>query len=79
MSNGLSKNFGIAEEMGLGSDDSEILHNVLELSNKKVKESMVPRIEIEAVEKKTSIVEVSHYLLVRVTQSYPYIMNPLMT
>ena len=37
----------------LDQDDSEILHNVLELSNKRVKESMVPRIEIEAVEKGT--------------------------
>ena len=47
----------------LNQDDSEILHNVLELSNKKVKESMVPRIEIEAVEKKTSIVEVSQLFI----------------
>ena len=47
----------------LDQDDSEILHNVLELSNKKVKESMVPRIEIEAVEKKTSIVEVSQLFI----------------
>ena len=47
----------------LDQDESEILHNVLELSNKKVKESMVPRIEIEAVEKKTSIVEVSQLFI----------------
>ncbi|MBU94417.1 MAG: hypothetical protein CL669_02355 [Balneola sp.] len=47
----------------LDQDDSEILHNVLELSNKKVKDSMVPRIEIEAVEKKTSIVEVSQLFI----------------
>ena len=39
-------------------DDSEILHNVLELSNKRVKDSMIPRIEIEAVEKDAPIEEV---------------------
>jgi len=39
----------------LDQEDSEILHNVLELSNKRVKESMVPRIDIEAVEKGNSI------------------------
>lgn len=47
----------------LDQEDSEILHNVLELSNKRVKESMVPRIEIEAVEKKTSIEEVSQLFI----------------
>jgi putative hemolysin len=36
-------------------DDSEILHNVLELSNKRVRETMVPRTEIVAVEKRASI------------------------
>lgn len=35
----------------IDEDDSEILHNVLELSNKRVKDSMIPRIDIEAVEK----------------------------
>jgi len=39
----------------IDQDDSEILHNVLELSTKRVKDSMIPRIEIEAVDKKTSI------------------------
>ncbi|MFP8487948.1 hemolysin family protein [Gracilimonas sp. Q87] len=39
----------------IDEDDSEILHNVLELSNKRVKDSMIPRIEIEAVEKDTPI------------------------
>lgn len=42
----------------LDEDDSEILHNVLELSNKRVRESMIPRIEIEAIEKDTSIEDV---------------------
>ncbi len=42
----------------IDEDDSEILHNVLELSNKRVKDSMIPRIEIRAVEKETPIEEV---------------------
>lgn len=42
----------------IDEDDSEILHNVLELSNKRVKDSMIPRIEIEAVEKEAPIEEV---------------------
>ncbi|MDR9418551.1 hemolysin family protein [Gracilimonas sp.] len=42
----------------IDEDDSEILHNVLELSSKRVKDSMIPRIEIEAVEKDTPIEEV---------------------
>ncbi len=41
----------------LDRDDSEILHNVLELSNMRVKESMIPRTDIVAVEKSTSIEE----------------------
>lgn len=41
----------------LDREDSEILHNVLELSNKRVKESMIPRTDIVAVEKNTSIDE----------------------
>lgn len=39
----------------LDEDDSTILHNVLELSNKRVKESMIPRTEIEAIDKDSSI------------------------
>ncbi|MDX1590542.1 MAG: hemolysin family protein [Balneolaceae bacterium] len=39
----------------IDEEDSTILHNVLELSNKRVKETMVPRTEIIAVEKNTSI------------------------
>lgn len=42
----------------IDEDDSEILHNVLELSNKRVKDSMIPRIEIEEVEKEALIEEV---------------------
>lgn len=41
----------------LDREDSEILHNVLELSNKRVKESMIPRTDIVAVEKNTSVDE----------------------
>ncbi|SMO95449.1 hemolysin family protein [Gracilimonas mengyeensis] len=42
----------------IDEDDSEILHNVLELSSKRVKDSMIPRIEIQAVEKDAPIPEV---------------------
>ena len=42
----------------LDQDDSEILHNVLELSKKRVKESMIPRTDIVAIEKNTEISEV---------------------
>ncbi|MEX0609854.1 MAG: hemolysin family protein [Balneolaceae bacterium] len=42
----------------IDEDDSAILHNVLELSNKRVKESMIPRIDIEAVEKETPMDDV---------------------
>lgn len=36
-------------------DDSEILHNVLELSNKRVRETMVPRTEIVAIDRNSTI------------------------
>lgn len=39
-------------------DDSEILTNVLKLSSKRVRDSMIPRTEIVAVEKSTSLQEV---------------------
>lgn len=39
-------------------EDSEILHNVLELSGKRVKESMIPRTEIEAVDEHATLQEV---------------------
>lgn len=49
-------------EEGVGTDidreDSEILTNVLELSSKRVKDSMIPRTEIVAVEKHASLDEV---------------------
>lgn len=38
-------------------DDSELLHNVLELSNKRVRETMVPRTEIVAVDKNATVEE----------------------
>lgn len=41
----------------LDKDDSELLHNVLELSNKRVKESMIPRTDMVGIEKNTSIEE----------------------
>ncbi|MGM0588200.1 MAG: hemolysin family protein [Bacteroidota bacterium] len=41
----------------LDKEDSELLHNVLELSSKRVKESMIPRTEIVAIEKSTSVEE----------------------
>jgi CBS domain containing-hemolysin-like protein len=42
----------------LDKEDSEILSNVLELSSKRVKESMIPRTDIVAIEKNTSVDEV---------------------
>lgn len=36
-------------------DDSQILHNVLELSNKRVKDTMVPRTEIVAIDQSSSL------------------------
>jgi putative hemolysin len=41
----------------LDKEDSELLHNVLELSSKRVKESMIPRTDIVAIEKHTPIEE----------------------
>lgn len=38
-------------------DDTQILHNVLELSNKRVKDTMVPRTEMVAVDKGATIEE----------------------
>jgi len=39
-------------------DDSQILHNVLELSNKRVKETMVPRTEMVAVDQNATLDEI---------------------
>jgi len=47
----------------LDEDDSEILQNVLELSNKRVKDSMIPRIEIQAVERNTAVDEALDLLI----------------
>jgi len=47
----------------IDEDDSEILHNVLELSNMRVKESMIPRIEIEAVDKSTPVEDVLNTMI----------------
>lgn len=44
----------------LDQEDSEILHNVLELSNKRVKDTMVPRTEIVAVEKNSTLEELQN-------------------
>ncbi len=50
------------KDMGGGEDfdqdDSQILHNVLELSNKRVKDTMVPRTEIVAIDQSASLEEV---------------------
>jgi CBS domain containing-hemolysin-like protein len=42
----------------LDQDDSQILHNVLELSNKRVKETMVPRTEMVAVDQNATLEEI---------------------
>jgi len=47
----------------LDEDDSEILQNVLELSNMRVKASMIPRIEIQAVERNTPVNEALDLLI----------------
>ncbi|MEO1021406.1 MAG: hemolysin family protein [Bacteroidota bacterium] len=47
----------------IDEEDSEILHNVLELSNKRVKESMIPRIDINAVERSASIEDARDVLI----------------
>ena len=49
------KESGGSEE--IDEDDTEILQNVLELSNMRVKESMIPRIDIQAVERNTPVEE----------------------
>lgn len=43
----------------INQDDSELLQNVLKLSNKRVRETMVPRTEIVAVEKNASVEELN--------------------
>jgi putative hemolysin len=52
------REIGSSGETDFDEDDSEILNNVLELSNKRVRESMIPRTEISAVEIGSDIDEV---------------------
>ena len=47
----------------IDEEDSEILQNVLELSNMRVKDSMIPRTEMEAVERNTPVSEVLELLI----------------
>ncbi len=47
----------------IDQDDSEILHNVLELSNKRVRETMVPRTEIVAIDKNASLEELKNMFI----------------
>ncbi len=54
----LLRELGESEESEIDRDDSEILTNVLKLSNKRVRESMIPRTEIVAVEKNADLQEV---------------------
>lgn len=53
----LFKEIGDDNNGDLDKDDSEILTNVLELQNIRVRESMIPRTEIVAVEKGSSVKE----------------------
>lgn len=47
----------------LDQEDSQILHNVLELSNKRVKETMVPRTEMIAVDQNAAIDEIQRIFI----------------
>ncbi|MCC5915480.1 MAG: HlyC/CorC family transporter [Balneolaceae bacterium] len=47
----------------IDQDDSEILHNVLELSNKRVKETMVPRTEMVAIEQNAPLEELKNLFI----------------
>ncbi len=53
----LLRELGDSEESDIDRDDSEILTNVLQLSNKRVRDSMIPRTEIVALEKKATLQE----------------------
>ncbi len=44
-------------------EDSQILHNVLELSNKRVKETMVPRTEMVAVDQNATLEEIQRIFI----------------
>lgn len=54
----LLQEIGDDESSDIDRDDSEILSNVLELSTKRVRETMIPRTEIVAIHKKASLKEV---------------------
>ncbi|MEX0928205.1 MAG: hemolysin family protein [Balneolales bacterium] len=56
----LLQEIGDDEGSDMDRDDSEILSNVLELSNKRVRESMIPRTDIVAVNKNASLKEVTN-------------------
>jgi putative hemolysin len=53
----LLRELGDSEESDIDRDDSELLTNVLQLSNKRVRDSMIPRTDIVAVEKNASLQE----------------------
>ncbi len=53
----LLREMGDSEESDIDRDDSELLTNVLQLSNKRVRDSMIPRTDIIAVEKNASLQE----------------------
>lgn len=54
----LLREIGDNGESDIDRDDSALLTKVLQLSNKRVKESMIPRTEMEAVEKGAALQEV---------------------
>jgi len=47
----------------IDQDDSEILHNVLELSNKRVRDTMVPRTEIIAIDRNSPLDELKNLFI----------------
>ncbi|MDZ7758554.1 hemolysin family protein [Rhodohalobacter sp.] len=47
----------------IDQDDSEILHNVLELSNKRVRDTMVPRTEIIAIDRNAPLEELKNLFI----------------
>ncbi len=56
----LLRELGDSEESDIDRDDSELLSNVLQLSNKRVRDSMIPRTDIVAVEKNAGLQEALH-------------------
>lgn len=47
----------------IDQDDSEILHNVLELSNKRVRDTMVPRTEIVAIDRNAPLEDLKNLFI----------------